>query len=113
MAPHIAQKVIGIRPGEKLHEVMCPGDDSRLTLEFKDYYLIQPSIKFNDSDIDYSLNGLGERAHPVPLGFEYSSGSNPHFLSVDETRTLIEPYIQTTHRVTELKPHKQKERELA
>jgi UDP-N-acetylglucosamine 4,6-dehydratase len=86
-------RIVGIRPGEKLHEVMCPSDDSRLTLEFKDHFLIQPSIKFNDNEINYHINSESEEGTPVKLGFEYSSGTNPHFLSVDETRQLIAPYV--------------------
>jgi UDP-N-acetylglucosamine 4,6-dehydratase len=46
MAPDLNQKIIGIRPGEKLHEVMCPADDSHLTLEFHDHFVIQPTISF-------------------------------------------------------------------
>ena len=41
MAPNIEQKIIGIRPGEKLHEALCPADDSHLTLEFHDHYVIR------------------------------------------------------------------------
>lgn len=88
MAPNIPTKIVGIRPGEKLHEVMCTQEDSRLTLEFGDHYVIQPSIKFNHIDIDYSLNGLKERGKAVPDDFEYSSGTNPHFLSVKEMEML-------------------------
>lgn len=104
IAPHLPVKIVGIRPGEKLHEVMCPGDDSRLTLEFRDHFVIQPSIKFNDAEIDYSSNGLDERGHPVKLGFEYSSGNNPHFLTVEETRHLIAPYVPKRARVFESEP---------
>ena len=93
IAPDHPIQIIGIRPGEKLHEVMCPAHDSRLTLAFNDHYVIQPSIKFHDEDIHYQVNGMGERGEPVELGFEYSSGTNPHFLSIDETRQLISPYI--------------------
>ena len=46
--------MIGIRPGEKLHEIMCPADDSHLTLEFADHYVICPSINFLDRGHDYS-----------------------------------------------------------
>ena len=46
MAPHLGAKVIGIRQGEKMHEVMVPKDHSHLTLEFEDHYVIQPSIIF-------------------------------------------------------------------
>jgi len=83
MAPHLPQKVIGIRPGEKLHEVMCPADDSHLTLEFDDHYVIKPTIQFSRC-ADFSVNNLGETGRPVEPGFEYHSGRNPQFLSVDE-----------------------------
>jgi UDP-N-acetylglucosamine 4,6-dehydratase/5-epimerase len=86
MAPGIPTKVIGIRPGEKLHEVMCPADDSHLTLEFKDHYLIRPTIQFHHSDADYGVNKLGETGKAVQEGFEYQSGTNPVFLQVEEIR---------------------------
>ncbi len=85
-APGIATRIIGIRPGEKLHEVMCPADDSHLTLQFEDHYVICPSIKFHDADIDFSTDALGDTGEPVEQGFDYNSGNNPHFLSVDEIR---------------------------
>ncbi len=81
-------KVIGIRPGEKLHEIMCPSDDSHLTLEFKDHYVIKPSITFV-SPIDYTISALGEKGHSVEQGFEYNSGTNPHFLTIEELREMI------------------------
>lgn len=84
MAPNAPIKVVGIRPGEKLHEVMCPADDSHLTLEFDDHYVIRPSIHFHHVDIDFSVNRLDEKGSPVSQGFEYNSGNNPHFLSLDE-----------------------------
>ncbi len=89
LAPGMPTKIIGIRPGEKLHEVMCPGDDSHLTLEFADHYVIQPSINFIE-EVDYRENRLGEQGMPVSPGFEYNSGRNPHFLSVEELRLLNE-----------------------
>lgn len=85
-APGIATRLVGIRPGEKLHEVMCPADDSHLTIEFEDHYVICPSIKFYDKDIDFRTDGLGEVGRPVEQGYEYNSGNNPHFLSVEEIR---------------------------
>jgi UDP-N-acetylglucosamine 4,6-dehydratase len=88
LAPGMPTKVIGIRPGEKLHEIMCPGDDSHLTVEFDDHFVIRPTIKFYARDVDYSVNALGEKARPVPQGFEYHSGNNPHFLSVEEIRAF-------------------------
>ncbi len=86
MAPDLPVKIIGIRPGEKLHEIMCPSDDSHLTLEFQDHYVLMPTIKFNNTDVDYSTNAIGEQGHPVKAGFEYNSGNNPQFLSVDEIK---------------------------
>jgi UDP-N-acetylglucosamine 4,6-dehydratase len=88
IAPEVPIRVVGIRPGEKLHEVMCPGDDSHLTLEFADHYVITPSIQFVQP-IAYRRNALGESGHPVPAGFEYNSGTNPWFLTVDELKTLV------------------------
>lgn len=88
MAPGVPHHIIGIRPGEKLHEVMCPADDSHLTLEFKDHFVIRPSIRFHRGDDDYSFNRLGEQGKPVLQGFEYNSGNNPHFLSVNEIQEL-------------------------
>jgi UDP-N-acetylglucosamine 4,6-dehydratase len=88
MAPALPQKIIGIRPGEKLHEVMCPEDDSHLTVEFADHFVIRPAIRFV-VETDYMVNGLNEQGQPVPQGFEYSSGTNTHFLSVEELRSFV------------------------
>jgi UDP-N-acetylglucosamine 4,6-dehydratase len=88
MAPGMATKIIGIRSGEKLHEVMCPQDDAHLTLEFADHFLIKPAIKFVDL-VDYAVNKLGEVGQPVPAGFEYNSRSNPHQLTAQELQQLL------------------------
>ena len=87
IAPGVQTKIIGIRPGEKLHEVMCPSDMFYETLEFKDHFVIKPSIEFG-KNIDYTKNKLGEEGHPVPDGFEYSSGTNDVFLTVEELREM-------------------------
>lgn len=89
IAPEIPQKIVGIRPGEKLHEVMVPSDEAHHTLEFEDHFVIAPSITFL-SPVDYKINGLGEKGHPVPEEFSYSSGTNPRFLSVSEIRGYLE-----------------------
>ena len=83
VAPNLPHKIIGIRPGEKVHEIMCPADDSHLTLEFADHFVIQPTIQFSGY-FDFSVNKLGETGQPVEQGFEYHSGKNPHFLTVEE-----------------------------
>jgi UDP-N-acetylglucosamine 4,6-dehydratase len=82
----MAADVIGIRPGEKLHEVMCPSDDSHLTLEFPKHYVIRPTIRFYNVAMDYTHDGLGDEGKPVTQGFEYNSGANEHFLSPADIR---------------------------
>ena len=84
MAPKLKHKIIGIRPGEKLHEKMCSINESYLTLDFKDYYLIKPSIQFYDTNINYSKNKLNEVGKIVPKDFEYRSDNNADFLNVQE-----------------------------
>jgi UDP-N-acetylglucosamine 4,6-dehydratase/5-epimerase len=88
MAPGSDIDIIGIRPGEKLHEIMCPLDLSHNTIEFSDHYVIAPSIAFNQP-MDYLRNNLlGELGEPVASSFEYHSGNNPHFLNIEELREL-------------------------
>ncbi|MEX2375334.1 MAG: UDP-N-acetylglucosamine 4,6-dehydratase (inverting) [Dehalococcoidia bacterium] len=87
IAPGFPKRIVGIRPGEKLHEIMCPRDDSHLTIEFDDHFVIRPTIKFS-KESNYELNALGERGTPVADGFEYNSGENAHFLTVEELRQL-------------------------
>ena len=86
LAPNLPHKVIGIRPGEKLHEIMCPVDDSHLTIEFDDHYVITPSITFQLGNNDFSQNAIGEVGNKVEPGFEYNSGKNEHFLTIDELK---------------------------
>jgi UDP-N-acetylglucosamine 4,6-dehydratase len=83
MAPNLPQKIIGIRPGEKMHEVMCPADDAHLTLEFDDHYVIRPTIQFS-SIVDFTTNRLGEAGKRVEAGFEFQSGKNSRYLSIEE-----------------------------
>lgn len=86
--PGCELKDVGIRPGEKLHEIMCPSDDCHLTLEFHDHYVIRPAISFFQK-VDYSVNKLGEGGDPVTEGFEYNSGTNPTFLTSQQLRDLV------------------------
>ncbi|WP_295022713.1 UDP-N-acetylglucosamine 4,6-dehydratase (inverting) [Sulfurimonas sp.] len=83
MAPNLPHKIIGIRPGEKLHEIMCPSDDSHLTLEFDDHYVITPTIQFTQSS-DFKKNLIGETGVAVAQGFEYNSGNNTEWLSSED-----------------------------
>ena len=75
---------IGIRPGEKLHELMIPSDESSSTLEFKDFYILQSSI-LKSKSIIYNKK-IGE---PVDLEFSYSSENNPEWLSIGKIREII------------------------
>ena len=88
-APGKEHSIIGIRPGEKLHEVMCPADDSHLTLEFDSHYVICPAISFVNK-IDYHVDTTGAKGKNVAEGFEYNSGTNQWFLTIDEIRKMID-----------------------
>jgi UDP-N-acetylglucosamine 4,6-dehydratase len=88
IAPNLPFKHVGIRPGEKLHETMCPRDDSHITLEFEDHFVIKPTIVFTNTYMDYTVNGLGEIGRPVEQGFRYNSGNNPVFLTPEQIREL-------------------------
>lgn len=90
MAPDLELKFIGLRPGEKIHEIMCPADDSHLTIEFNDHFVIAPAIDFVDRTNSFTKNFLDEEGVLVPRGFEYNSGNNPVFLSLDEIKEMNE-----------------------
>ena len=87
MAPEKETEIIGLRPGEKIDEIMCPIDDAHLTIEFDDHYVIKPSIQTTDQ-FDFSKNKLGENGLPVAYGFEYNSGTNEYFLTIEEIKEL-------------------------
>ena len=85
VAPNCQTKIIGIRPGEKLHECMVPADEARQTLEFDDHYVIQPTLRYWVScPPDYLKSGK-----PCVEGFTYSSDTNDVWLSIPELRKLI------------------------
>ena len=84
MAPGKSQKIIGIRAGEKIHEIMCPKNSSNLTVEFKNFFVITPSISFEKKKNYIKYNNIvGKKAKE---GFEYSSGANKKFLSIDQIK---------------------------
>lgn len=84
MAPDLPIKIIGIRPGEKLHEIMCPSDDSYHTFEYDDHFVIAPAIIFSSRSNDFTINGLNETGKQVAHGYEYNSLNNECFLSTQE-----------------------------
>lgn len=83
IAPQLKVKEIGIRPGEKIHEQMITREDARNTLEFDSYYIILPQITFDD------INRIYPGGKLVSSDFEYHSGNNTQWLSVDDMKTLI------------------------
>jgi UDP-N-acetylglucosamine 4,6-dehydratase len=85
IGPECEQEVIGIRPGEKLHEVMIPEDDARTTIEFDDHFLIQPTHSFWNRR-DFQKDGGGK---PCADGFRYSSEINTHWLSDVEISDMV------------------------
>jgi len=87
---NIKYHIVGIRPGEKLHEVLCPEESARDTIEFKNYYLIIPfPFDYSARLKKYQKNKNNEKGKLVKSDFVYNSNSNPHFLSVKEIKELI------------------------
>jgi len=82
IAPGCRIETIGIRPGEKLHEVMVPADDARRTVELPNFYVIRPDFPHDGSN--------WKDAKPVPEGFCYASDSNDRWLTKEELRQLVE-----------------------
>ena len=82
IAPECRLEVVGIRPGEKLHEVMVPEDDARNTVEFSDHFVIQPVFSWWAPE---NCNG----GTPCPDGFRYASDANKWWLTAEELRTMI------------------------
>ncbi len=87
IAPNCEQRVTGVRPGEKLHEVMITEDNARLTLEHDDHFVIQPEFEWWDGAL--SAKAVGK---PVAEGFRYASDTNDWWLGTDELRAMIEQH---------------------
>ena len=90
IAPEMPQKVVGIRPGEKLHEVLCLPDTAWQTIEYDRHYVVKPSFKFNRIDVDYLTAANGEMGKPVDGEFSYNSLDNEDYISASALRELIE-----------------------
>ena len=85
-------KITGLRPGEKIHEVMCPKDESHQLIEFENFFLIKPTIFFKDIKINYTKTKLNEKGKKVKEFFEYDSFTNENYLNVSELKNMIEKY---------------------
>ncbi len=83
IAPECRMEITGIRPGEKLHEVMIPRDEAFKTVEFDSYYMIQPDFKF------WGRRYNGGDGRSLPEDFEYNSNTNPWRLGIDEMKEII------------------------
>ena len=86
IAPECEQKIIGIRPGEKLHECMVPADDSYNTYEFDDFFVIKPGYTVNCLQGQEKYNG--DAGKLVPEGFSYSSDTNGEWMTLSELKKL-------------------------
>ncbi|WP_029896929.1 UDP-N-acetylglucosamine 4,6-dehydratase (inverting) [Desulfohalovibrio reitneri] len=84
ICPQCEVESIGIRPGEKIHELMITQDDARMTREFDDHFVIQPDNHY----LTDRFQDMGGK--PVPSDFEYDSGSNPQKLSVEGLKEILE-----------------------
>jgi UDP-N-acetylglucosamine 4,6-dehydratase len=89
VAPECRQEIVGVRPGEKIHEEMITASDSFNTVDIGQYYAILSTTASYTID-EYAANAGGKRVEP---GFSYDSGSNPELLTVDQLRQLIETHV--------------------
>lgn len=81
-------EIVGIRPGEKLHELLLTRDDARHTIEFKDYFIIRAATHLWESGGSALYDG--EEGQPVPVDFEYASDTNRQQFDIDQLRSAIE-----------------------
>jgi UDP-N-acetylglucosamine 4,6-dehydratase len=92
IGPSCEKPIIGIRPGEKIHEEMITASDSFTTIDLGPYYAILPS----DGQVQQRYQESGIHRIAVPTGFAYNSGSNSEFLNVKQLRSLIREHVDPT-----------------
>jgi len=98
IGPDCEHRVVGIRPGEKVHEEMITTSDSFLTYDLGKYYVILPSTSsWQVSDFIEHFNAI-----KVPQGFSYNSGSNTEWLTVEEIRSLITEHVDTNFKINQV-----------
>ncbi|EHS1090772.1 UDP-N-acetylglucosamine 4,6-dehydratase (inverting) [Vibrio cholerae] len=90
IAPECKTEVVGIRPGEKLHEEMITDTDSLNTIDLGKYYAILPSVSFTYTEQEYLEH---HKAEKVPFGFKYNSGTNTEWESIESLRELIKEHV--------------------
>jgi len=94
IAPECKHEIVGIRPGEKLHEEMITVSDGMNTIEYSDYYVVVPAIR-QWSKMKFINESNSKNGKPCDEGFSYSSDTNDHFLSIGELRQLIKDNISS------------------
>lgn len=94
IGPQCQHEVVGIRPGEKLHEEMITSSDSLNTIEIEKYFVIVPNLSESSTVISRQNYLEHYSATPVPAGFRYSSDNNTEWLSVDEIRRLVRQHLE-------------------
>ena len=90
VAPECETKVVGIRPGEKLHEEMITDTDSLNTIDLGKYYAILPSVSFTYTEEEYLTH---HKAEKVPFGFKYNSGTNTEWETIESLRALVKEHV--------------------
>jgi len=88
VAPKAKIKIVGIRPGEKIHEVLISEDDARNSVEFKDFFIVQPSFPWWTE----KRNAIGKGGKQCPIGFVYNSNNNSKWLSVAQLKKIIKKH---------------------
>jgi len=96
IAPKCETRVVGIRPGEKLHEEMITDTDSLNTIDLGRYYAILPSVSFTNTEADFLEH---HKAVKVPFGFKYNSGTNTEWETVESLRNLIVEHVDSNFSV--------------
>lgn len=91
--PSCSFKIVGIRPGEKIHEKLFSINESHYILEFKTYFIIKPSITFFENSSNYQINKSNEKGKKPSTGFEYCSSSNKNFLNIMDIKKLLKNNI--------------------
>jgi len=96
IAPECDTRVVGIRPGEKLHEEMITDTDSLNTIDLGKYYAILPSVSFTYTEDEYMKH---HKAVKVPFGFKYNSGTNTEWETIESLRDLIVEHVDASFSV--------------
>ena len=89
IAPDCKHEIVGIRPGEKLHEILISEDDTRNTIQFNECYIVQPNPEAREEFVAQN-NGSGKLC---PDGFSYTSNNNSDWITVDDLKRLVENIV--------------------